>query len=510
MHNLVPKVTKMMPFFPNLRQLYCRFETYDYPHEELSLQKLVVWIRDECRKIEELQKASLSLTDVVLVYNFKIRKAESKKVVKQLVKEILNTTEFKVLRFAKLWNYGESNQMVLPLYNLKSTWIHLHLMMMMNRKMIIYGKPGPMEIQPEEPTVGSTQQSASSSSQSSLPLFLQGAPEDAVEEYKRIIRTPKSTYEEQVKQIDQLVARLDESKQYLVCLRGWTTSSICVSLMFELIQFCQLNGFQSPCFNTEKENRCKMTLQVEVDDGNHNCRCYELQNRDISALSDIVGTHSRAQNVELIVQCINDNRPKTNGKSRDYKLDATTLFRSSNLSKLNLQLGGQIVLEISAPFYLPIQELALVEVAISLYDFAILIRAVSLSLQHLCLEKLRILDSTSSNDFLLELQRVRALYSLRIDLPLSELLVTVVVFSVIFVAIDALNDEGASIAVEQEPMEIMEKRVPHPSWRSNVRVSQFQQGAMPPLARYLPLPTGRQIYFGRYARVPFSFNIPSF
>ncbi|KAI6193934.1 hypothetical protein M3Y96_01071200 [Aphelenchoides besseyi] len=78
---------------------------------------------------------------------------------------------------------------------------------------VIYGKPGPMEIQPEEPTVSSTQQSASSSSQSSLPLFLQGAPEDAVEEYKRIIRTPKSTYEEQVKQIDQLVARLDESKQ---------------------------------------------------------------------------------------------------------------------------------------------------------------------------------------------------------------------------------------------------------------------------------------------------------
>ncbi|KAI6193966.1 hypothetical protein M3Y96_01074800 [Aphelenchoides besseyi] len=80
---------------------------------------------------------------------------------------------------------------------------------------VIYGKPGPMEIQPEEPTVGSTQQSASSSSQSSLPLFLQSAPEDAVEEYKRIIRTPKSTYEEQVKQIDQLVARLDENKQML-------------------------------------------------------------------------------------------------------------------------------------------------------------------------------------------------------------------------------------------------------------------------------------------------------
>ncbi|KAI6179186.1 hypothetical protein M3Y98_00583300 [Aphelenchoides besseyi] len=86
MHNIVPKVTKMMPFFPNLCQLYCYTSKYHAPGE-FSLQKLVVWIRDECRKIEELQKASLSLTDVV---------------VKQLVKEILNTTEFKVLRFAKL------------------------------------------------------------------------------------------------------------------------------------------------------------------------------------------------------------------------------------------------------------------------------------------------------------------------------------------------------------------------------------------------------------------------
>ncbi|KAI6216798.1 hypothetical protein M3Y95_01259100 [Aphelenchoides besseyi] len=139
-----------------------------------------------------------------------------------------------------------------------------------------------------------------------------------------------------------------------------------------------------------------------------------------------------------------------------------------------------------------------------------------------------------------------------------KLLVTVVVFSVLFVAIYALNDESGSIAVEQEPMEkfevvhrkpnsfwkvvfcgnklkreidveferlrikdqqnqletlnlqIMEKRIPHPSWRSNVRVSQFQQGVMPPLAQYLPLTSGRQRYFGRYARVPFSINFPNF
>ncbi|KAI6179219.1 hypothetical protein M3Y98_00586700 [Aphelenchoides besseyi] len=110
MHNIVPKVTKMMPFFPNLCQLYCRFETYDYLHEELSLQKLVVWIRDECRKIEELQKASLSLTDVV---------------VKQEVEEILNTTKFKVLRFANLVMPGtenDENDVFIPQYCEVELW----------------------------------------------------------------------------------------------------------------------------------------------------------------------------------------------------------------------------------------------------------------------------------------------------------------------------------------------------------------------------------------------------
>ncbi|KAI6193973.1 hypothetical protein M3Y96_01075700 [Aphelenchoides besseyi] len=108
-HNLVPKVTKIMPFFPNLCELYCRFKVRFYAHEEFSLQKLVVWIRDECRKIEELQKASLSITDVTLVYKFEIRNVESKKVVKQLVKEILKTTEFKVLRSAKNIIPGTAN-----------------------------------------------------------------------------------------------------------------------------------------------------------------------------------------------------------------------------------------------------------------------------------------------------------------------------------------------------------------------------------------------------------------
>ncbi|KAI6194013.1 hypothetical protein M3Y96_01080000 [Aphelenchoides besseyi] len=124
-HNLVPKVTKMMPFFPNLCELYCCFRAKYYTSKEFSLQKLVVWIRDECRKIEELQRASLSITDVTLVYNFKIRKEESKKVVKQLVKEILNTTKFKVLRFAKLVMPGtenDENDVFIPQYCEVELW----------------------------------------------------------------------------------------------------------------------------------------------------------------------------------------------------------------------------------------------------------------------------------------------------------------------------------------------------------------------------------------------------
>ncbi|KAI6173320.1 Tyrosine-protein phosphatase non-receptor type 9 [Aphelenchoides besseyi] len=46
---------------------------------QFSLQKLVNWIREECSKIEELQKAWLSTTEMLLDYRFKIRKPESKK-----------------------------------------------------------------------------------------------------------------------------------------------------------------------------------------------------------------------------------------------------------------------------------------------------------------------------------------------------------------------------------------------------------------------------------------------
>ncbi|KAI6210444.1 hypothetical protein M3Y96_00328900 [Aphelenchoides besseyi] len=96
-HDLVSKITQMMPFFPNLRDLLCNFDAEHYTPEQFSLQKLVVWIRKECRKITELQKASPPIIDIASQYLFKIRKPESKKVVKELVKEILETTKFNQL-----------------------------------------------------------------------------------------------------------------------------------------------------------------------------------------------------------------------------------------------------------------------------------------------------------------------------------------------------------------------------------------------------------------------------
>jgi len=52
-------------------------------------------------------------------------------------------------------------------------------------------------------------------SQSSLPKFLQGGPQWAIDEFKRIVRTPKSTYAEQVKQIEKMVEKLDTNRQDL-------------------------------------------------------------------------------------------------------------------------------------------------------------------------------------------------------------------------------------------------------------------------------------------------------
>ncbi|KAI6179295.1 hypothetical protein M3Y98_00595000 [Aphelenchoides besseyi] len=103
------------PTCPSVKKLNFTWMDSNETHNlvpKFSLQKLVVWIRDECRKIEELQRASLSITDVTLV-------------VKQLVKEILNTTKFKVLRFAKLVMPGtenDENDVFIPQYCEVELW----------------------------------------------------------------------------------------------------------------------------------------------------------------------------------------------------------------------------------------------------------------------------------------------------------------------------------------------------------------------------------------------------
>lgn len=50
----------------------------------------------------------------------------------------------------------------------------------------------------------------------------------------------------------------------------------------------------------------------------------------------------------------------------------------------------------------------------------------------------------------------------------------------------------------------MDKRIPHPSWRSNVRIQHFQAGEMPVAsARRFMSFNGPQRFY-RYARRPFS------
>ncbi|KAI1727397.1 hypothetical protein Ddc_04700 [Ditylenchus destructor] len=66
-----------------------------------------------------------------------------------------------------------------------------------------------------EDQAGPQPQQQPQASESSLPKFLQGASQDAIDEFKRIIRTPNSTYAFQVKQIENLVSKLDLEKQEL-------------------------------------------------------------------------------------------------------------------------------------------------------------------------------------------------------------------------------------------------------------------------------------------------------
>ncbi|KAI6205781.1 hypothetical protein M3Y94_00831400 [Aphelenchoides besseyi] len=125
-HDLVLKVTKMVPFFPKLRVLCCDFTADHYTPAQFSLQKLLVWIRNECKKLEELQKTKLPITEVAIKYEFKIRKTESPKVVKQVLKEILKTTKFSRLRMAQyVIRNSSGNLLDKPYCDLDLRWFSL-------------------------------------------------------------------------------------------------------------------------------------------------------------------------------------------------------------------------------------------------------------------------------------------------------------------------------------------------------------------------------------------------
>ncbi|KAI6232499.1 hypothetical protein M3Y95_00492300 [Aphelenchoides besseyi] len=91
-NNRISKITQLLPYFPNSNRLVIRAE-HDTP-EQFRLQQLVVWIREECKKIEKLQEACLPTTDITLDYFFEIYHQESAKIVNQLAFEILDTTKF--------------------------------------------------------------------------------------------------------------------------------------------------------------------------------------------------------------------------------------------------------------------------------------------------------------------------------------------------------------------------------------------------------------------------------
>ena len=80
------------------------------------------------------------------------------------------------------------------------------------------------------PVASATAATSTAAAVSSLPQFLQGASSEIVDEvggfnlhmshlhadnlqYKRIIRSPNSNYDDQVKKLDELVLRLDDEHQ---------------------------------------------------------------------------------------------------------------------------------------------------------------------------------------------------------------------------------------------------------------------------------------------------------
>ncbi|KAI6170791.1 hypothetical protein M3Y97_01112100 [Aphelenchoides bicaudatus] len=100
-HDLIPKITKMVSFFPNLTEIDCFFNAEHYTSEQFSSQKLIDRVAKECKTIEQLRKACPLNTSFDLTHRFRIRRAEPLLTVKQTIKHFLKTTKFNQLHFFK-------------------------------------------------------------------------------------------------------------------------------------------------------------------------------------------------------------------------------------------------------------------------------------------------------------------------------------------------------------------------------------------------------------------------
>ncbi|KAI6231993.1 hypothetical protein M3Y95_00440000 [Aphelenchoides besseyi] len=123
-HDLVLKVTKMVPFFPKLRVLCCDFTADHYTPAQFTKAARL----DKKRMQEGLKsckKTKLPITEVAIKYEFKIRKTESPKVMKQVLKEILKTTKFDRFRMADCVIRNSGNLLDKPYCDLDLRWFSL-------------------------------------------------------------------------------------------------------------------------------------------------------------------------------------------------------------------------------------------------------------------------------------------------------------------------------------------------------------------------------------------------
>ncbi|KAI6205378.1 hypothetical protein M3Y94_00785500 [Aphelenchoides besseyi] len=113
-NDFISKLTQMRPFFPNLVELMSIRKFHPCTPREFGFQELVAWIREECKKIDELQNAWLSIPHIEIFYDFKIRKPESIEVANQLGFKLLETTKFNKVIYAQIIVKPKDNENDVP------------------------------------------------------------------------------------------------------------------------------------------------------------------------------------------------------------------------------------------------------------------------------------------------------------------------------------------------------------------------------------------------------------